>query len=165
MMALAVCDDAIAVRLADEGVPLCAIARAIQVPSEAVREQLTQACDDGRLLSLPHNDWPPGFPRDQRALQLSRLTVSDRDSLMLEIKRLFELTSTEVELFLTLLQSSVIRREFATSNLVSVHIHHLRRRLSAHGLRITTLWGHGYQLSDADRRKAMDLILARVEGK
>jgi len=156
-------DDAI-VRLADEGVPLCAIARATGTPSDLVREQLTQARDDGRLLDLPKEDWPPGFPRDQRALQLSRLAATDRDSLVLAVKQIFGLTLTETELFLTLLQSPVIRREFSASNLTSVHIHHLRRRLAAHGIEVTTLWGYGYQLPEADRRKAMALILTRVEG-
>ena len=63
--------DAIAVRLADEGVPLRAIARATNTPSDQLRTKLREARDEGRLLDLPKEDWPPGFPRDQRALQLS----------------------------------------------------------------------------------------------
>src|SRR3954465_15888923 len=59
-----------AIRLADEGVPLRAIARATKIPSEELRTALEEARDDGRLIELPRDDWPPGFPRDQRALQL-----------------------------------------------------------------------------------------------
>ena len=155
-------NDAIAVRLADEGVPLCAIARATGTPSGEVRERLELACAEGRLIDLPKEDWPPGFPRDQRAAELSRLAVTDRDALVLAAKELFGLTLTEVELFLTLLQTPVIRREFSASNLTSVHIHHLRRRLAAHGIEVTTLWGYGYKLAEADRRRAMDIVLAQV---
>ena len=161
MAPAAAADDAIAVRLADEGVPLRAIARAIQVPSDTLRDQLAQALDDGRLLELPHNDWPPGFPRDQRALQLSRLIAADRETLARAVRALFRLTVTETALLLALLQTPAIGRG---GTLRSVHIHHLRARLRPFGLAIATLWGDGYQLADGDRRKAMDLILARVEG-
>jgi hypothetical protein len=83
-------DSDIAVRLADEGVPLRAIARAVQIPSSSLREQLHEAKSDGRLLELPCDDWPPGFPRDQRSLQLSRLMVEDRFALSLAVERLFQ---------------------------------------------------------------------------
>ena len=63
----------IAVRLADQGVPLRAIARAVRMPSSDLREQLHEALSDGRLLELPCDDWPPGCPKDQRALQISRM--------------------------------------------------------------------------------------------
>ena len=65
----------IAVRLADEGVPLRAIARATDIPSARLYETLTLAKMEGRLLELPRDDWPPGYPRDRRSLQLSRLVT------------------------------------------------------------------------------------------
>src|SRR5712671_6455971 len=92
------------VRLADEGVPLRAIARATRIPSADLRERLTEAKLDGRLVAIPHDDWPAGFPRDQRALQLSRLALDQRDALMLAVRQLFNLTPTEVRLLLALIQ-------------------------------------------------------------
>ncbi len=94
----------IAIRLADEGVPVRAIARATNIPSAQLYETLTVARMDGRLLSLPRDDWPPGCPRDQRALQLSRLAAENRDSLMLAIQAIFCLTLQEARLLLLLLQ-------------------------------------------------------------
>ena len=88
--------------------------------------------------------------------------MTDRDALILAIKELFELTLTEAGLFLTLLQTPVIRREALTSNVTAVHISHLRNRLSAFGLEVVTLWGVGYKLDETDRRRAMELIMARV---
>jgi hypothetical protein len=58
----------IAVAMADEGVPLRSIARVTRIPSSDLRERLRDAKDIGDLIALPSlDDWPPGFPRDQRA--------------------------------------------------------------------------------------------------
>jgi hypothetical protein len=90
--------EAIAVRLADEGVPLRAIARAINTPSDQLRTKLREARDEGRLLDLPKEDWPPGFPRDQRALQLSRMVTRNPEAVTLAANHIFGLTATEVTL-------------------------------------------------------------------
>jgi hypothetical protein len=65
----------LALNLAAEGVPLRAIARATDTPSDVVRQQLAEAHACGRLFDLPKEDWPVGVPREQRALQLSRRTA------------------------------------------------------------------------------------------
>lgn len=156
----------IAVRLADEGVPLRAIARAIKLSSDVVRERLQREQAAGRLLDLPRDDWPPGFPRDQRALQLSRLVVEDRKKLLLAMQQIFGLTPTEIGLLLVLIQHpSLLKDRVAgtmTANTLDVHVCSLRKRLEPHGIAIETLWGYGYQFSAAGRRKVMDMILKRV---
>jgi DNA-binding response OmpR family regulator len=153
--------ESIAVRLADEGVPLRAIARATHIPSESVREQLREAKDNGLLLDLPKEDWPPGFPRDQRALQLSRMVVEDREAVMLALQRVFRLTSTEVTLMMTLLQHATVpkARIDMVHKTIDVHIFNIRRRLLPFEVFIDTLWGYGYQLSADSRKRIMDLIL------
>jgi hypothetical protein len=153
-----------AVRLADEGVPLRAIARAINIPSETLRDALAQARADGRLLELPRDDWPPGFPRDQRALQLSRLLVSDRDALLLTVQRVFKLTRSQAHLLLTLVQNDMVSKSRLDIPVktVDVHICHIRQKIAAFGIAITTLWGYGYRLPPEAKRKAMDLLLASV---
>ncbi len=152
----------IAIRLADEGVPLGAIARSVRIPSEDLREHLAAARDDGRLLELPRADWPPGYPREERATELSRLKAADRGALVAAAKQVFDLTGGEVELLLAMLQSPVLKRDAATSNVTGVRIHRIRKSLAAFGLTITTLWGCGYRLSDPDRRRAMELIMGRT---
>ena len=157
-------DSEVAVRLADEGVPLRAIARAVRVPSEDLRERLTEARSEGRLLELPHDDWPPGFPRDQRPLQLSRLVVEDKDALLLAIQRVFRLTPTEARILLLLVQSEALCRSRLDldARLLAVHIWHMRRNLKPHGLEIEAVRSYGYQLSQKHRHRAMDIILQRV---
>jgi hypothetical protein len=61
-----------------KGVPLGAIARVTRISSEVLRERLRDAKATGSLVELPRDDWPPGFSRDQRALQLSRLAARSR---------------------------------------------------------------------------------------
>jgi DNA-binding response OmpR family regulator len=153
-----------AVRLADEGVPLRAIARATKIPSDDLRQTLHEAKLEGRLLELPHDDWPPGFPRDQRALQISRLMVENREVLLLSIQNTFRLTPTEARIFLLLLQNEALCRERFEGDpkCFNVHIWHLRQCLQAHGMVIHTVRNFGYQLASSDRCRAMDSILARI---
>jgi hypothetical protein len=157
-------DLALTIRLADEGVPLRAIARATKQPSIAVREQLHDAKASGHLLELPKEDWPPGFPRDRRALQLSRMMVENRPVLVFSVQKAFGLTPSQANLLLRLLQNSEIAKENdSNANLLDVHIHHIRKRLRGFGIIVTTLWGYGFKLSEDARRKTMDLILKSVK--
>jgi hypothetical protein len=154
-----------AIRLADEGVPLRAIARATRIPSEDLRQQLIEARDDGRLVALPHDDWPPGFPRDQRSLQLSRLAVKDKDVLMSNVRRIFCLTRNEAVILLALIQSEQLAkyvRSDMSSKTVDVHICRLRKYLRPFKIEIQTLWGFGYRIAPAHRHRAMNIILRRV---
>jgi DNA-binding response OmpR family regulator len=148
----------VAVRLADEGVPLRAIARATCTPSEHLREQLHEARSDGRLLDLPKEDWPPGFPRDQRALELSRVVDADREGAKLAIQRVFKLTVTEASLLVMLLQNANISRERLAMPSFDVHICHIRSRLARFGVTIETLRSYGYCLPEDGRRKILGLI-------
>jgi hypothetical protein len=154
----------IAIRLADEGVPLRAIARATDISSTRLYETLVEAKLSGRLLSLPRDDWPPGCPRDQRALQLSRLAAEHHDTLLLTIKRVFALPACAARLLMLLLQYEHVphARVDIDHKALQVHICRMRKALQLHGLRIETLWGYGYQLPAEHRRRAMELVLARV---
>jgi hypothetical protein len=143
----------VAVRLADEGVPIAAIARAVKVSSSDLREQLTHAQQDGRLLELPRDDWPPGFPRDQRALQLSRLAIENRGALQVAVQETFGLTPSQARILLLLIQNSALCREVIDLNSLSVQVYFMRQKLQAFGLEVLSIRGYGYQLSSADQQK------------
>ena len=157
------CD--IAIRLADEGVPVAAIARATHIPSTRLYETLTLARMEGRLLDLPRDDWPPGCPRDQRALQLSRMVTQNPEAVHLAIQRVFALTPTEATILMTLLSSPDVPKERIdmAHRTIDVHICHIRHRLEPFGIAIGTIWGYGYKLSDRDRAKVMELILSNQQ--
>ena len=152
------------IRLADEGVPLRAIARAIDIPSESVRDCLYQAKNDGRLVDLPCEDWPPGCPRDARALQLSRLAITDKLAVTQAVAKLFGLTATETRLLLALIHWQSLARERIAlpEKALDVHIHYLRDKLVAFNITIETLWGYGYQLSTENRQTLTKMILEHV---
>lgn len=153
-----------AIRLADEGVPLRAIARATRISSEDLRGILIDARNEGRLIEMPRDDWPPGFPRDQRALQLSRMITEDPRSVQTTIQRMFSLSRSETTMFLALLQNSQVSRNRTgiAPKSVDVYICRIRKALEPHRIEIATLWGYGYQMNPPDRRKIMDLILTAV---
>jgi DNA-binding response OmpR family regulator len=156
--------ESITVRLADEGVPLRAIARAVGSPSDIVREQLRDAVDQGTLLAIPKEDWPVGYPRDQRALQLARMVSSDRAAVTMAVQQRFHMPPAEAALLLTLVQgASMARLRLAMpGKAVDVHICKIRQRLAPHGIVIETVYGYGYQLSPSSRRKLMGMITAQI---
>jgi DNA-binding response OmpR family regulator len=137
-----------------------------------LREQLHEALSDGRLLELPCDDWPPGCPKDQRALQISRMVRENREALHLAAMRLFSLPPSGARVLVKLLETERTSREVLhvalsrTSDpvseikIVDVAICSMRKRLKKFGIEIVTLWGYGFQLSSEHRRRAMDLILA-----
>lgn len=153
----------VSIRLADEGVPLYAIARATRIPSDNLREHLHEALSKGRLLELPRDDWPPGCPRDQRALQLSRLVREDKDALVISIQHIFRLDPTKAHILLALLQNDnfALARAGITPNCLRVHVCKMRPRLKEFNIEIVTLWGYGFRLSSDDRHKIMDLVIQR----
>ena len=153
-----------AVRLADEGVPLRAIARATKIPSDDLRLQLQEAQMDGRLLELPRDDWPPGFPRDQRALQLSRYGGGEQGRAFYCSAANIPLWHVEVPLLLALVQHDAMskKRDDMTEKTVDVHICRMRKKLRPFEVVIKTIWGYGYQMSVDHRRRTMDIILRHV---
>ena len=139
-----------------------AIARVTKISSEILRERLRAAKDIGSLVELPREHWPPGFPRDQRALQLSRLAARGRPELAVVMQRVFGLSPVGTGLFLDLLQRDYVNKSAVAgmeAKTVDVHICQMRARLKPHRIAIQTIWGVGYRLEAADRRRAMDLIL------
>jgi hypothetical protein len=156
--------DTIAIALADEGVPLRAIARVTKIPSSDLRERLAEAKDVGSILELPREDWPIGYPRDKRAIQLAR-RAPKRPTFEVTVRRLFGLSPVEVRLLLVMLQRDHLNKSAVAGmagKTVDVHIHHLRRRLEPFGIGVETVWGCGYCMAPADRRRIMDMILRIV---
>jgi DNA-binding response OmpR family regulator len=95
-------------------------------------------------------------------MQLARL-ASRRPSPAVTAQRLFGMSPAEASLLLPLLQHDYVNKNAVrgmTAGAVDVHICKMRRRLEPYGVKIETLWGSGYRIPAADRRRALDLILA-----
>jgi hypothetical protein len=143
----------VAIRLADEGVPLCAIARTIQIPSSELREHLQAAHKTGRLIDLPVHDWLPHDAKPRRVL------AEDRDQQAVAIRTICGATKSEASLLLDLLRTdSICKSRYPSPGAIDVHVFHLRRRLAPHDIAIISVHGHGYRLSPEDRGRLQVMI-------
>lgn len=168
----------IAMRLAVEGVPIAAIARAIGHPSSDVRDALTYHLEIGSITEIPVGDWPPTARRSdhmpgflqkepekiqlfscQRALGLTRLEAG---FMLVLLKR--EEADKETLHFVIETQRALRRTrpdsvETTDPKMVDVVICKLRKKLRPLGINIQTLWGHGYYI-DEDGREIVESILS-----
>lgn len=169
----------IAVRLADEGVPVRAIARSLKVPGEDIYTILKEALDSGFLVELPKDDWPPGSKRSNRNA-LAGTPLDNDENLKFATIRLLKATRLEAIIFAMLLKRheatkaqlhTVVEQNRPTENstptdpkMIDVIICRLRAKLKPYGVKITTVWGLGYRMDQADRDKMIALLQQVSEG-
>ena len=90
--------------LANEGVPICAIARAFLVSASDIKELLDEACDRGALVEVPNFDWPPGTGRLKRMPAFAaRMSPAD---FITALRETFSLTMLEAEFLKFLLNNN-----------------------------------------------------------
>lgn len=162
------------VRLADEGVPVLAIARGLAVPSGDVYETIREALDEGRLVTHPPDDWRPGSAREERAIGRDpvagrRLDDREREA---RLAALFGLTPHEARVLSALLVRPIATRAAlhqalcadpasdCLEKMVDVYVHKLRRKIGPNGFPVRTLRGVGYALEEGSRRRLFGLLAA-----
>jgi DNA-binding response OmpR family regulator len=157
----------IAIRLANEGVPVQAIARATGWSYADLYAQLQTAQAEGSLVDLPAVDWPAGYSREQKLLHLSHSVLNNKADLEKAIRRVFHIPPRLAQILLLLLQQPEVHRDrlaqltYATtglSNVTSVHVSYLRSKLQKFGLTVQTVYGYGYRMPPEHQRKALNLI-------
>jgi len=161
---------AIAIRLADEGIPVRAIARGVRVPSEDVYELLDYALQEGKILELPKDDWPAGSNRAQRAIYTG--TVMENEEILKSLcVRMFKTTRQQSAVLTVLLKrTEVTKTQIHTvlqenrplnsdkdtdPKMVDVVICNIRKKLRPFNIEIETVWGTGYLISTRYRELAM----------
>ena len=143
----------VAIRLADEGVPIAAICRATKIPSDELREQLQAAQEQGRLITMPAHDWPPHDAKPRQVL------AEDREAQGIALRAIVRTTKTETNLLLDLLQkTSICKGKYTSPGAIDVHAYHLRKKLAPHGIVVISVHGHGYRLEVEDRRRLAEMI-------
>jgi len=165
----------IMVRLADEGVPLNAIARATQLPLPVVHATITDALQSARLLDRPPNEWPQKQPPTQRS---GRKTPFHDYELITALQHRYDVTRQQALLLAVLLKKECASKEILHAaaqqihapdrpetcpKLIDVVIYKLRRRLIKHGYSIVTIWAGGYYLPANHRRNILAEIGFTVE--
>lgn len=166
--------QAIAVRMADEGIPVRAIARAVRIPGEDVYNILREAITTGTIVELPKDDWPPGSNRNSRSV-FQGTPLEQDDALKFACARVFKATRLEAAILAVLLKRTEVTkqqlhqviennrpgdgegnpREETDPKMVDVLICHLRKKLKLHEITIETVWGIGYLIAAAQRDLAI----------
>lgn len=165
--------DAIIVRLADEGVPIRAIARATAVASSDLYETLREALQGGQILELPKDDWPIGSTRAGRNV-LVGTPLEQESAMRAACARVFKASPLEAGMLALMLRRNEVTKEQLHTvieqnrgdkdptdpKMVDVMICKLRKKLLLHGIKIETMWGTGYLIDATGRRHAIDLLSA-----
>lgn len=166
--------DKIAVRMANEGIPIRAICRATKLPSDDLRLVLQEAMDRGCLLQLPNEDWPKGSARETRCPSVANLASLSDELLDCYIGHVFNATRLEASVLIPLIKRPEVSREGlhqaiedrrpsasdqTDPKMVDVVICKLRKKLKIHELLIATNWSRGYSMSAEHRKKAADMIM------
>lgn len=168
------------VRLADEGVPVRAIARALRQTPDAVRDAIKTALGTGMIAYQPKEDWPPGAHRDTR----SQLWIKDHQVLEQELVfscvRLFKVTKLQGALLAVLINRTEVTKDTmhqviesrrsalkdeTDPKMVDVVVCHLRKRLRPFNLTIHTLWARGYYMEPVQRKHVLSLLDLYITGK
>lgn len=163
------------VRLADEGIPVRAIARSLKTPSDEVYEHLKDAIHQGKIVELPRDDWPPGSSRATRSI-FNGTILENEDALKCAIARVFKASRLEGAMLAMMLKRDQTTKEqlhgvveqnrpfpgtkeMTDIKMVDVIICKLRKKLRDHEVLIETVWGIGYLISAKHRDRCVDLLL------
>jgi len=168
----AICLEDLVTRMAHEGVPIRAIARAAEFPSDQVRSILQEALEVGSIVEMPRDDWSPLLTREQRGPEYAKTGVDDA-LLILNVVRLFGVTQQQACLLLVLIKRREVTRKMLHAviesrrphpkvetepKIVDVVICKLRKKLEPLGLKIETVWSCGYFMSAEHRKTALAML-------
>ncbi len=161
------------VALADEGVPVRAIARATHMPLDETYELLKEAVDDGTLIELPQSDWPPGSLRRSRKPSGQSILNLDDATLQLACSKVFKMTRLQAAVFVAIIRRPEITKDQVHTaieatrspnadptdqKMIDVVICHIRKKTKDYGIELRTVWGQGYMLAHSEREKVLALL-------
>lgn len=178
---------AIAIRMANEGLPVSAMARALAIAGYEVRECLDEALTLGKIIEMPINDWPPTAKKSDRIPNRpppspqTWLRMVDDDMLSLYCVKVFQLTPLQGAVMSVLLRHKEVTKEMIHSviehrrqsratrtdmeetelKMVDVVICHIRRKMKKYNDNdppVKTLWGSGYYIPSEFKAKVVSLI-------
>lgn len=169
---------AVAVRLADEGIPIRAIVRATRLPAEQIYEAVHSAVAAGSILEVPKEDWPTGSTRNTRN-PFQGTPLEQEETLRSACARHFKATPLEASMLAVMLKRSETTKEQLHAiiernrpgtgrdetdpKMVDVMICKLRKKLKPHNIVIETMWGTGYFIAAPSRDQAFMVLTSFAE--
>jgi hypothetical protein len=135
-------------RMADQGIPLRAICRSIGWTLEDVEQVIDDALASGMLIKRPDYDWPK---RSHHAANRARISNTRA---LLDLHLTFGLAPQEARLVWQVYRAASVSKEVVHNaisgetapRIVAVVLSRARRKLSADGITIETIWGLGYRM-------------------
>lgn len=165
---------AVALRLADEGIPVRAIARATHISSSELYDLLRDALQAGTIIEIPKDDWPPGGTRSHRTI-FNGTMLENEQALRCACSRFFKVSPHEAAILATMLKRNEVTKdqlhtvieqnrptqgkEETDPKMVDVLICKLRKKLKPHDIGIETMWGLGYAITSDGRDRAVALLV------
>jgi hypothetical protein len=165
--------------MADEGIPVLAIARATSTPSELIYEALRDAIARGSIVEMPRDDWPVGSSRSTRLLLIGT-PLDDETKLKCACARYFGASPLEAAMLALMLKRNEVTKEqlhgvienergpgkeMTEIKMVDVMICKLRKKLVPHDVIIKTMWGVGYYIPTSNRESTIaQLLTLQLEG-
>jgi hypothetical protein len=167
--------EAVAIRLADEGIPIRAIARATRLAPGSVYETLRDAIGRGAICEMPKDDWPSGQSRQARAPFVNP-AFDEAETFKFACARCFKATPQEAAILATLLKRRECTKEQlhvaieqgrsgesqknspTAIKIIDVFICKLRKKLTPHNIKIETVWSQGYMISAENRERAINML-------
>lgn len=169
----------VAVRAANEGIPVAAIARIIDEPFDVAHNILTSALSTAEIVEMPKNDWPPTAKRSDRLPTSPR--IANAEDLEFVCQKEFKLTNLEAGFITVLLRNQwadkeklhgVVERQRASRyqkpeqseltdpKIVDVIMCKLRKKLRTAdpAIVVTTAWGKGYYFEPVVKQRVYDRI-------
>lgn len=165
-----------AAHMADEGIPIAAIARILSVPFSAVHNILQDELLQGHITEMPRPDWPPGVRINEHLPTTPVTRKTSSGEIEIVCRKLFKLTNLEAGFIVLLLKSEHTTKkklhhvietqrlqrasrpdtmEMTDEKMVDVMICKLRKKLKAvdEDFLITTVWGGGYYIEVSVKEK------------
>ena len=159
----------VAARMADEGVPIAAIARVLSIPFADVSDILHEELLQGNILEVPRADWPPGVKIRDHLPTIAITRKTSNDDIAIVCRKMFKLTNLEAGFVVLLLKvehatkeklhnvietqraaraSRPDNMEMTDQKMVDVIICKLRKKLKLIDPEfiISTVWAGGYYI-------------------
>ena len=158
-----------ATNMANEGIPVAAIARVLLISYGYVTDMLHEALLQGHIAEMPRSDWPPGVRIRERIPTIPVTRKTSNAEIEIVCRKLFKLTNLEAGFIVLLLKSEHTTKgklhhvietqrlqrasrpenmEMTDEKMVDVMICKLRKKLKLidAAFLITTVWGGGYYI-------------------
>ena len=165
-----------AANMADEGIPVGAIARVLMVPYSDALDLLHDELLKGHIIEIPRSDWPPGVPVRHHMPTIAITRKTSSADIELVCRKIFKLTNLEAGFVALLLkiehatkaklhyvietqrQSRASRPEeleATDQKMVDVIICKLRKKLKVIDPEfiISTVWAGGYYIDPSVKEK------------